>query len=177
MRIFSSSGVSTTSSGVAGAAAPARSLPGCAKAGNSHFAFLMRSVDVARYDMNGSRTLARTSSRSLPTNVCSMRLTVPSPACPWARRASRYTAILATRSATLCPSMLVSRLAPSSPAKRKVSGLPAAVIHRGGSACTGRGWTRTWISSPLPLRAATDSPRHSLRTLSIPRIMTFLRSA
>ena len=88
MRIFVSSSVSTISSGVSGAPLE-RSRPGRANAGNSHFAFLMRSVEVARYEMKGSLTLARTSSTSRPTNVCNMRLTMPSPAWPALRRASR----------------------------------------------------------------------------------------
>ncbi|CAM4176972.1 hypothetical protein COSO111634_34450 [Corallococcus soli] len=58
---------------------------------------------------------------------------------------------------------------PSSPAIRKVSGLKAAVIHTGSSACTGRGRMATSTSTPAPLVRRTVPPFHSARTSSTPR--------
>ena len=80
-------------------------------------------------------------------------------------------------SSTVWPSMLVSTLAPSVPALRNVSALPAEAIHIGGSGWIGRGSVAICTSTPSPLIAGTVSPRHSRRTVSMWRTITARRSA
>ena len=68
-------------------------------------------------------------------------------------------------------------LAPIRPAISNVSGLPPAVIQIFGSRCTGGGNIVTSMSRPSPLRAGTDSPRHSARIVSMPAAIRSRRSA